>query len=90
MKLRYFFDWGGEFLWEVDTGYPADTDGMPLSKTTRELADHLGKMYERCAALDEGERPELWREFYQLGDELYSRLVSELGPGVEVLNELRP
>lgn len=97
MKLRYFFDWGGDFLWAADWeaeekyGYPADTDIMPLSKTTRELAGHLAEMNEQCvSARDEDERAELWREYYRLGDELYLRLVSELGPGVEVLNELKP
>lgn len=94
MKLRYFFDWGGDFLWAADAeanemyGYPANTELMPLSQVTRELAARLGRMFEEQAHAREESQPAMNHEFEDACDDLYRRIVRELGPDVEVINEM--
>lgn len=96
MRLRYFFDWGGDFLWSDDEeaeqkyGHPADIDLMPLSDETRAIAARLGRMFEEMAAARSNKEIALVRCYYTLGEELYRRLTAELGPNVDVVNELRP
>lgn len=95
MRLRYFFDWSGDYLWSADEqaddrfGYPADIDLMPFSAETRKVAREIGALFVEFAGMPNGdERAKRAAEFRTAGGALYERIVAELGPDFTVLNEL--
>ena len=95
MKLRYFFDWSGDYLWSADEqahdrfGYPADVDRMPFSAETRKMAREIGGLFVEFSGMTDGDqRAKREAEFRTAGEALYERIVAELGPDFTVLNEL--
>jgi len=95
MKLRFFFDYGGDCLWADDSearaayGYPVNLDELPLSVETKELSRTVGALFDELLESKQDEAHSRRQDVYrQRSKELYERLVTELGPSFNVVNEI--
>ncbi|MES2999485.1 MAG: hypothetical protein V4787_02240 [Pseudomonadota bacterium] len=72
MKLQFFLDWGGDFLWPFDDeaerafGCPTDVSLLPISSRTLGL---ISKLTKRIVAVAES---------HDIDDEVPQALVSDL------------
>jgi len=95
MKLRFFFDYGGDCLWADDGearaayGYPVNLDELPLSVETKEFSRTVGALFDELLENKQDEAHSRLQDVYrQRSKELYERLVTELGPAFNVVNEI--
>ena len=100
MKLRYFYDLkSGVCLWAADQasreayGYSVDLERLPVSAQTRAEGARLLELFDSSIDYSDPQGPSPWTEpqrsdFLTSGREFFARLVAELGPTFEVLNEM--
>lgn len=93
MKFRYFFDWSRDFLWSADKdaldryGYVVDPDQLPISAETKAIAADLASVWIELASARSEVDTAKSDAFNNRAQDLYERIVRELGSDFHVVNE---